>query len=68
MTLLGLLGGVVWSSWVKARYVNSNQDQGFAKQHKGLTKGHIRRRIWEMGKLFISRPIGEVIGGTYICL
>lgn len=38
LTLLGPMGGVVWGSWVKVRYVNSNQEgQGFAKQHEGLT-------------------------------
>ena len=61
--------GGPWGSQVKARLVNSNQnDCGFGEHRRVLSTGHARGRPWETGEPADHRLAGEVRSGTHICL
>lgn len=58
-----------WGSQVKARLVNSNQNEcGFGEHHGVLSMGHARGRPWDTGEPADHRVAGEVRSGTQILL
>lgn len=65
--LLVSVDGVLWGSWAKARLVNSNQKSEILISHRVLSKGYIMGRSRGAGSQLITRAIGEVTGGIYIC-
>ena len=67
MPLLGSTSGVLWDSVLRPDWSIQTKSGLLVSSLGVLSKGYIRGSCWEVGETVITKAIGKIISGTYIC-